>query len=988
MVWLSLTRPLTRGSEAGQWSGLARRLLLDATPTENPSMKLSVTSISALLLLSSLHTAPGRAIAQSPPPSPSPAKVVTSPKEFFGFNIGDDYCLANYQQLMGYWEKLDSESDRIKVMSIGTTEEGRPHLAAIVTSPANQRELERFQKVARRLALADGVDQTEARKLANEGKAVVWIDGGIHASETLGAQSLIESVYQLVVAQDEEALRILNDVIIIFVHANPDGHDLIADWYMREKDPKKRSLAGVPRLYQKYIGHDNNRDFYANTQAETKNMNQLMYRFWFPQVMYDHHQTGPAGTVLFCPPFRDPFNYFCDPLVINGIDSLGAAMIQRFLVEGKPGATIRSGAPYSTWFNGGIRTTTSFHNMIGLLTETIGSPTPMQVPLVASRQLPKGDYLAPVTPQPWHFRQSIDYSVTSDRAVLDYASRHREQLLYNIWLMGHNAIDRGNRDSWTITPKIVEAAQGGRDANARGGRAGGGGGGGGGGRNGEAEFARLFHDPARRDARGYILPADQPDFLTATKFINTLLGTGVRVHQALSDFNVAGKAYPKGSYVVKTSQAFRAHVLDMFEPQDHPNDFSYPGGPPVRPYDSAGYTPAFQMALKFDRVLDGFNGPFEVIKDLVVAPPPAQVLDAEKAEGFFLSVRTNDAFRAVNRLLKAGEEVRRLQGPAVVEGVTHAAGMFYIARKPSTLPLLEKIAAEIGTPFRGSSSAPGSTAVPIRAARIALWDRTGGSMPSGWTRWLLEQFEFPFQVVHATELDKAGLREKFDTILLVDGAYGAGGRGGPEGNAGADRPDEAAAGAPERPAGEGPNNRRTVLTQTNSLPHLKAFLEAGGTVLAIGGSTRLGRDLGLPLANHLVEPGENNEERALPPEKFYVPSSVLRMRVDRSNPLAWGLLGNEVDVMFSASPTFRLLDDAEAKGIRRVGWFDTKTPLRSGWAWGQERLEGGTAIVDARVGQGRLALFGPQVLFRGQPHGTFKLVFNGIVQSALDDSRP
>ncbi len=943
-------------------------------------MKIPIASLSVPLLLF-LGSAwwPSLTLAQAPPAT-KPANVVTSPKEFFGFGIGDDYCLATYQQLMGYWEKLDRESDRIKVVSIGTTEEGRPHLAAIVTSPANHRELERHQQVARKLALADGVDQAEARKLAASGKAVVWIDGGIHASETLGAQALIESVYQLVVAQDEEAIRILDDVIIVFVHANPDGHDLVADWYMREKDPKKRSLAGLPRLYQKYIGHDNNRDFYANTQAETKNMNRLMYWFWFPQVMYDHHQAGPPGTVLFCPPFRDPFNYFCDPLVVNGIDSLGAAMIQRFLVEGKPGATIRSGAPYSTWFNGGIRTTTSFHNIIGLLTETIGSPTPMPVPLVAAKQLPKGDYLAPIAPQAaWHFRQSIDYSVTSDRAVLDYASRHREQLLYNIWLMGHNAIERGNRDSWTITPKVVEAAQGGRDAAPRGGR---GGGGGGGARNGAADFERLFHDPARRDPRGFIVPSDQPDFLTATKFINTLLGTGVRVHRASSDFNVAGKSYPRGSYVVKSAQAFRAHVLDMFEPQDHPNDFSYPGGPPVRPYDSAGYTPAFQMAVKFDRVLEGFDGPFEVIEALSIAPPPGHVLDAEGAVGFFLGVKTNDSFRAVNRLLKAGQEVRRLQGPAVVEGVTHGAGMFFIPRNPSTLPLLEKIAAEIGTSFRGSRSMPGPAAVPLKTPRIALWDRTGGSMPSGWTRWLLEQFEFPFQVVHASELDRSGLREKFDTILLVDGAYSAGGRGGPEGNAGGDRPDEAA------PAVAPTNRRATTLTPTASLPHLKAFLEAGGTVLAIGGSTRLGRDLGLPVANHLVELGENNQERPLPPEKFYVPSSVLRMRVDRSDPLAWGLLGDEVDVMFSASPTFRLLGDAEAKGLRRVGWFDNKTPLRSGWAWGQERLEGGVAVIDAKVGQGRLALFGPQVLFRGQPHGTFKLVFNGIVQSALDDSRP
>ncbi len=951
-------------------------------------MKVLSRSALLLLVLGGILIPPQGARAQAPPATP-----VTTPKVAFGFNIGDDYCLANYQQLKGYWERLQRESDRIQLVNIGTTAEGRPQLAAIVTAPANHRERNRYQRIARRLALASGVDQAEARKLAAEGKAIVWIDAGIHATETLCPQAMIETVYQFVAGTDDETLRILDDVIILFVHANPDGHDLVADWYMREEDPKKRSLAGLPRLYQKYIGHDNNRDFYANTQAETKNLNRFMYREWFPQVMYNHHQTGPAGTVLFCPPFRDPFNYFCDPMVVNGIDAVGAAMIERFLAEGKPGATIRSGAPYSTWFNGGLRTTTSFHNIIGLLTETIGSPSPIQIPLVAAKQLPKGDYLAPIAPQEWHFRQSVDYSVTANRAVLDYASRHREPLLYNIWLMGHNAIERGNRDSWTITPKVVEAAQGGpaaaAEASGRGGRGGPAGGGRTArrGRGGAAEFERLFHDPARRDPRGYILPADQPDFLTATKFINTLLGTGVQVQRATADFSVAGKTYPKDSYVVKTAQAFRAHVLDMFEPQDHPNDFAYPGGPPVRPYDSAGYTPAFQMAVKFDRVLDGFDGPFAEITDLVVPPPPARVVEAENAVGFFLSPQINDSFRAVNRLQKAGEEVLRLQAPASVGGVSQPAGSFYVRRGPATLPLLEQIAAEIGTPFRGSVAVPGPEAIALKTPRVGLWDRYGGSMPSGWTRWLLEQFEFPFQLVYAPELDKGGLNDKFDVLILVDGAYQirGGADGGRAGGGSGDQPDEArAAPANERPGTDPYRNQRGSLTSATTVPQLKKFLEDGGTVLAIGSSTRLGRDLGLPVANHLVEGEGNDRERPLPSEKFYVPSSVLRMRVDPSQPLAWGL-GEEVDVMFSTSPTFRLLDGAEAAGIRRVGWFDTKAPLRSGWAWGQEHLEGGIAIIDARVGKGRLALFGPQVLFRGQPHGTFKFVFNGIVQSVVQD---
>jgi hypothetical protein len=912
------------------------------------------------------------AVSRSTPAAPP----LTSPKDYLGFHIGDDYCLANYQQFAGYLSKLEQESDRLKLVRIGVTEEGRPQLMGIVTSPANHRELNRYQDIARRLALAEGVSETEARALAAKGKAIVWIDGGLHASEVLCAQVMIETIYQLLRDNDAETLRFLDDVIILFVHANPDGMDLCADWYMREADPKKRSLSGLPRLYQKYIGHDNNRDFYANTQAETKNMNRVMYQEWFPQIVYNHHQTGPPGTVLFCPPFRDPFNYHVDPLVISGIDAVGAAMMQRFLVEDKPGATCRSGSRYSTWWNGGLRTTCYFHNMIGLLTETIGNPTPMQTPFNPAQQLPKGDYLAPLPPQTWHFRQSVDYSVTANKAVLDYASRHREQLLYNIWLMGKKAIERGSRDSWTITPKAVEAARAARNSPPPEGR----------GSNAD-EFKRLFHDPARRDPRGYIIPANQPDFLTATKFANVLLETGVKVHRARSSFEVAGKRYPAGSYIVKCAQAFRAHILDMFEPQDHPNDFAYPGAPPTPPYDLAGWTLAFQMAVQFDRILDGFEGPFEEVK-APLPPPPARVLNVENAVGFFLDTRTNDAFRAVNQLLKAGEEVRRLQEPMAVHDVKLPAGTFFIPRKPTTLPILERIAFQLGTRFVGSPEAPGKQAATLKPVRVGLWDRYGGSMPSGWTRWLLERFEFPFQVVYAPELDKGGLREKYDVLIFVDGAIGGsfGGRGGRGGGGGAGGRGGRGGGdaGSDQPPGEGALAQRGSITATTTVPQLRMFLEAGGTILTIGSSTSLGTQLGLPLKNQLVTKDDDGRERPLTREKFYVPGSLLRARVDTTSPLAWGL-GEEVDVMFSASPTFRLPDSAGTNGLRRVAWYDSKTPLHSGWAWGQEHLEGGVAIAEARIGKGTLALFGPEILFRAQPHGTFKFLFNGIVQAGVKE---
>jgi hypothetical protein len=887
------------------------------------------------------------------PPVKSTGPHITSPKEHLGFNLGDDYCLANYQQLMTYWTKLENESPRLKVVKMGMTEEGRPQLMGIVTSPANHQKLDHYKAIARKLALAEGVDAKEAAKLAAEGKAVIWLDGGLHASEVLCAQVLMETLYQYLVATDAESLRILDDVIILFVHCNPDGMDLVADHYMSNKDPKKRTMQGLPRLYQKYIGHDNNRDFYANTQAETKNMNRVMYREWFPQIVYNHHQTGPAGTVVFIPPCRDPFDYNIDPLVINGIEAISANMVQRYLREEKPGATVRTGARYSTWFNGGLSTACQFHNMIGLFTETVGGPTPSKIPYLANKLLPNSDYLAPIQPQEWHFRQSMDYSVSGNKSILDYASRNREHLLYNIWRMGKNSIERGGRDSWTVTPKMVEAA-GGLKAKAAdfGGGKGGGKGGFGGGKGGFGGFAggkledyeKFFHDPGKRDPRGFIVPSDQADFLTATKFINTLIGTGVKVHRATADFVVGGKNYPKGSYVVKCAQAFRPHVLDMFEPQDHPNDIPYPGAAPTPPYDAAGWTLAFQMGVKFDRILDGFSGPFEELKN-EIAPPPGRVTGASDAAGFFLDTRVNDSFRAVNRLLAAGVPVSRLQEPFMAKGTTFAAGSFFIPGGNGRLALLEKLAAQLGTSFVGSAEAPGKEAMPIKQMRVALWDRFGGSMTSGWTRWILERFEYPFKVVLADELAKTDLQANYDVVILVEDA------------------------------GQGGKN-------SDLAPQLRKFVEAGGTLLAIGPSANLGREFGLPLPSQVATKDEDGNSSLLPRDKYYIPSSVLRVHVNTSHPLAWGV-SEEVDVMFSNSPTYKWADSADSKGMTRVAWFDTKTPLRSGWALGQHYLEGGTAMIEARVGKGRVDLFGPHILYRGQSHGTFKFLFNGIVQAGV-----
>ncbi|HUR92031.1 MAG TPA: M14 metallopeptidase family protein [Gemmatimonadaceae bacterium] len=881
---------------------------------------------------------------------------ITTPRQQLGHGLGDDYFLANYRQLADYWRKIDAESDRVKLEQIGTTSEGRPMLMAIITSPENHARLGRFQEIARRLAHAEGLTDAEARALADEGKAVVWVDGGLHASEVLGAQQLMELVYELASGTDAETSRFLRDVIVLAVHANPDGHDLVADWYMRRGDTLQRSTRGVPRLYHKYVGHDNNRDSFLASQLETRAMDSVMFRAWYPQIMYNHHQTSPDGTIMFAPPFRDPFNYNLDPLVVTMLDQVGSAMHSRMIAEGKPGTVMRGGANFSTWWNGGLRTTVYFHNMVGLLTETFGHPTPAWIELRPNRLLPSGSLPFPVTPQLWRFRQSMDYERTANRAVLDFASRHREELLYNIYRMGRNSIERGSRDHWTSTPdRVAELARtvGGDTVRQT--------------PDDVARYLSSFRRPEDRDPRGYILSASQPDFATATKFVNTLIKLGVTVHRATAPFTVADKSYPAGSFVVLAAQAFRPHVRDMFEPQNHPNDIPFPGGTPTPPYDAAGWTLAYQMGVTFDRVLDGFTGPFERITGFATVPQ-GRVGEMAGAPGWFIGHETNDAFVAVNRLLAAGQDVFWLRDSVRTGSSSFGQGAYYVPVVAAALPLLRQVAREKGLTVVAAQRAPAAAAmVKLRPVRIALWDAYGGSMPSGWTRWLLEQFEFPFTVVYPPDLDAPNLKARFDVLILPDGAEAIdpASRNAQRIVAATTAPDDAPA---EWRA------RGGVMTETVTVPRLREFLEQGGRILAIGSATDLASSLGLPVASALTDSTGRELRRA----QYYIPGSLLRARVDNTHPLAHGM-PRYADMFFDNSPSFRLGSDAGQRGLRRVAWFDSATPLSSGWAWGQRYLENSAAVVEAQVGQGTLVLFGPEVLFRAQPHGTFKLLFNGIL---------
>ncbi len=896
--------------------------------------------------------------------APATSARISDPTTAMPEAPGTDYFLANNTQLEKWLKTIAGESDRMKLVSIGQSAEGREQYMAVISSPDNIKNLEKYREISKKLALAKGLTDESAKALAAEGKAVVWIDAGLHATEVTNVQAHIQIIHEMLTKNDPETLRLLNDDIMLFVFANPDGLEQVANWYMRPTDKTKRDTNSIPLLYQKYIGHDNNRDSFISNQPETTNMNKAAYRDWFPQILYNEHQTGPVGTVVFIPPFRDPYNYNNEPLVINQTDAVGTAMHARLVAQGKAGSISRSGAPYSTWFNGGVRTIGYFHNQIGILTEIIGSPTPMEIPFVPANQLNRQDQVMTIAPQKWHFQQSLDYIKEMDRAVLDYASRYRETVLYNRYIMGRNQIQKGSEDSWVVTPKRIEAAKAeaakmakpasgspldglvGYDTRAI---------------IPSSLYKSVVQDPAMRAPRAYIMSATgQADMPTTVKFLNALIKTGIEVEKADAEFSFGGKTYPAGSYIVRTDQAFRPHVLDMFEPQDHPQDFAYPGGPPIRPYDVTGYTLAYQMNVGVDRMLDGAPQHFPLVADLIETPPAGRMLGSGTA-GHVVSHATNNSFTLTNRLLKAGVPVFWMKDATNVGGTALAPGALWIPASSRARTILEEATRSLGLDVHAVDAKPAGDTMPIKQPRIGLVDIYGGSMASGHTRWILEQYEFPYSKVYPAELDKGGLNRKYDVLVFQGDLMGREGRG---------------RGQPK--AEDIPAQWHMALgniTPEKTMPQVASFASSGGTVITVGNASVMAAGLGVPVVNALSAVDASGKRSTLPSTKFYVPGSVLEAKVDNGNPLAFGMPETAM-VFYNNNPTYTI--NGDAAGVKRVSWFASEDPLKSGWAWGQKALNDTTGVIDADVGKGKVFILGPEVTQRGQAYGTFKFLFNGL----------
>lgn len=647
----------------------------------------------------------------------------TTPKMMFGHNFGDNYWLANYSQMVQYWKQLEKESDRIKLQQIGITSEGRPMWMAIISAPENLKRLSYYKEISKKLAQAE-IDKTEATRLSKIGKTTVWIDGSLHGNEVMPGQAVGRLVQQMVTQDDDETKRFRRDVMLLVCIANPDGMEIVSNTYMSNPDSVKRSDWNV-RRWHKYIGHDNNRDFYMSSQKESQAINRALYQEWFPQIVINQHQSG--GEIIDFPMSQSPYGPFVDPLVLTSSQMITEAILSRYIAERKPGARSKmyGGA------NGYLSMTPRFHNMIGIVSEAHGHPNIQRNFSVEPIHMPGERDVNPFKPldmvdRPWSFSRFLDYQITMNRAVIDMASLQREQLLLRIYIMGCNSILKGSSDTWPIYPENLKVSS--REMREI---------------SSEDGIKRAFKlDPESRNPRAFIISKDQPDFPTAVKFVNVLMTNGVIVHRATKDFQFNGKTYPNGSFIVKAAQAFRPFVMEMFEPVDE---------------KGSSYALAEQMGVSFDRALDEVKGLFEQLIQSASSTVSFKIL--ANASGYGWSGASNNAFTVAQRLLSKGYAVSR-----------DREGNFYTKAQSGAVEVLKKCASDLGIIFILFTSDPRELH-NIKLPRIGIVEGIvgGGDYTAGWYRFLFDQFEIPYTELLPEKLESLDSKKDFDIIIAITG---------------------------------------------------------------------------------------------------------------------------------------------------------------------------------------------------------------------------
>src|SRR5262245_33151770 len=859
------------------------------------------------------------------------AQEITPPEKFFGFPLGADKKMARWDKIVEYYGVLEKQSGgRLKMINMGPTSEGNPFLQVFITSAANMAKLERYRQINLQLSDPRGLTEAQVRPLVNQGKAIVVQSMSMHATEIGGTQMAPELAYDLLARKDEETRRILENVIFIEVPCfNPDGEIMVTDWYNKQLGTPYEGT-NPPWLYQKYAGHDNNRDAFMTNIPDSQYMAKILFTEWKPEAYVDHHHMGGNGARIFLPPYAEPVRPFADPILWRELSWYGAHMAYKEEESNLSGAI--NNAIYSGWGHFGFHWITPFHNIAGMLTESASArlATPQYIHPDQlrgnTRNLPVYEQET-IFPNPWpggwwHLRDIVERQKVSAWATLDLAARNRETVLWNAYLKGKRQTERG----------------------------------------------------AAGKPGAYLISLLQHDRLTALKMVNKLLGQGIEVQRATKSFTTsAGLAYPEGSFVVSMAQPKMGLIRYLLGRTFYPdNEWTRDRtGSPIRPYDMATDTMFEFMGVRVDPLNDVgeiHDVSLQKVSDFIA--PLGKV--TRGAHGYSIDGRLNDSFRAVNLLFDKGVAVRRVDKASA--GLR--PGDFLIPNGSEAT--LEAVARQTGVDFNPLRT-PVSTGVhDTNRLRVAMYQRYGGgNMDEGWSRLTLEQFNFPYMSIFDPEIKKGGLNEKYDVLIIPNDSTatitgdtatslsgGQGGRGG--GGAGAQAP--TTAGAAEERGRNIPPEYRTGLA-AEGIKAIREFIEKGGTLVTLNGATAFPVDrLGIGVRNVLT--GKSSKE-------FWCPGSMLKVSFDNHHPIAYGMPAKGL-ALFLNSPAFEVTAES-AEGYDVVARYADRELLQSGWLLGEENLARRAAIITAKKGQGKVVLIGFPAQHRAQMHGTYKLLFNALL---------
>ena len=878
----------------------------------------SVVAVSLLLLVSG-----------AAPRAQNRAGVPT-PESVFGFAPGADYKLATYDQSIEFFRKLAAASRHVRLMDAGQTTQGRKMYFALISTPENLAKIDRYREIWQRLAHPQGLTDAQAEALAREGKALVHIDGGLHATEVAGPQHTPLLAYDLVSKANEPATRAMleNVVVMVWPTINPDGQQMVAEWYMKNVGTPYE-LSGLPQLYQEYVGHDNNRDAYMLNMIESRVIEHA-WRQWEPQIVYVHHQSGPFPTRIWLPPFSEPVGVEAPPVVAREVNMIGMAIAKALDEQGKPGAT-HMGTAFDAWYPGYIDYAPIFKNVAAYWTETAlyQYATPREYTINDFPQnyrdlRPQSLYSSPWKPGWWRLRDAVDYMEIASLATIEYASKYKDSLLMNRYRAGRDQIAAGSS---------------------------------------KAPYA-------------YVIPQDQRDPVAAVELLRRLAFGGVRVSQLTDSVTIDGKPYPAGTWIVPTDQEFAAMAREVLDVQRYPDLRQYPGGPPERPYDAAGWTLPLQMGVTVAaagaplppdvRAKMKLLGP---APDVRIKPAPypgtardAAPFDSVPGDGFDVSPSAaaivppagritgsgpalaldpaqNNSYRAIAAAWKSGATVQFAGGKYLVAGLTDAQQ----AEMVKSLALV----AEKTT----------VTGAPIRKARVGLFRPWSGSMDEGWTRWVLEQYGFEYVTLRPADF-KSPLTGKIDVVILADDARlpmegATAGRGGGRGGGGQVRPEYA--------------DRLSAA----DVVAFEQFVRGGGTLVCLNTASAFAiQQFKLPVKNAVA---------GLSTDQFFLHGTIVGITVDTSQPVMAGLPERSA-VFADNSPVFETLEGFNGTVLAK--YQDTGSPLLSGYLIGEKYLNGKAAAVDVQLEKGHVVMFGFRPEWRGQPFGTFKVLFNAILGAA------